>query len=174
MGWLVDAAPVASAVFAATAAGASWLSVRHGQRVWRATIEPDLHLQVMLDIGNNRSNVVVFNAGGGIAKGTAFMLVGGGLRSSGYLLDGFMGPGDKVLVTSQIPATADEDIECLVVYRTLDESSWTVTRQGEKRPLRKGATGPVATGEVVWTTVFPDRPYVVPTAEWTAERLPQS
>lgn len=169
-----EAAAVLSTGLAALAAGASWRSVVLSQRVWRASVEPDLHLQVILDVANNRTTIVVYNAGGGIAKGAAFMLVGGASRSSGYLRDGFVRPGDKLLVTSEVPATADDETECVVLYRTADESSWVVTRRGaEKRRLRKGGKGLVATGEEIWATVYPEKPYPPFNSAYTVELVEQ-
>ena len=170
MSWLTEAAPVASAGFAALAAGASWRSVRVSERSWRASIEPDLHMQVIADEANNRMNVVVYNAGGGLAKGVALMLVGGGSRSVGYLREGLVRPGDELLVRSELPATIGDDLECLLVYRDRGESPWAVTRRGEKHRLRKRRLGKETTLKQIWTTIHPDKPYPpFNSAKWTVE-----
>jgi hypothetical protein len=152
--WIGESAQVASALFTAGAAGAARASVRQGQRIWRASLEPDIHPQVLLNQQTATTDLLVFNAGGGIAKGTAFTLAAAGHRTSGYFGDGFIRPGEKFLVSSAVPH--DEDAECLVMYRSLDESSWAVDRTGPKRRIRQGRTGRPTSGQQLWERFYPD------------------
>jgi hypothetical protein len=173
MGWIADAAPIASTALAAAAAGASWMSVRNGQRMWRAAIEPDLHMQVMINEVNRCVSVSVLNAGGGIAKGAALTLVAGDQCSSGYLRDGFLSPGDRLLISSAVTAKSADEVECLLGYRALDESSWAVTRTGDKRRFRKRPHGlPLTAGEI-WTNIFPNHPRPAVNAGWIVEKVPE-
>lgn len=153
----VAIATALSALFTAGAAGAALLSVRQGQRVWRASIEPDLHLQILKNGNTGTTDLIITNSGGGMAKGTAYMLAAGGMRVHGFLGDGFVAPGDKILVSTSLPSGDPENEgEALAMYRVADESSYAVTHDGRKRRLRRGRTGGSTTGQAVWTQMHPD------------------
>ena len=104
-GWLVDAAPVASAVFAAVAATASFLSVRQARRIWEAERRPQLHAQALtFPPPSQEVALVIHNGGGKLAKGTGFAVVRAKNYSFGYVLDGFMRPGETAYVTTDLSA----------------------------------------------------------------------
>src|SRR4051812_6116474 len=105
--WWSDAAQVTSAVFTASAAGAAWASVLHGQRLWRRSLEPDLHPQVLKNAESGSTDLTVMNVGAGIAKGAAFVLVAGGQKAGSYIGDGFMPSGSKVHVSTRLPMDDD-------------------------------------------------------------------
>lgn len=150
-------AQVGSALFTAIAASAALLTVKQGHRMMRAAVEPDLGIQVLGDVGNKRTHLVIANTGGGTTKGTAYQVVAGGERALGWLGDGFLAPGDKVLVSPELPL--DDDAEAQVVYRTADESSWVVTRDGRKRRFRKGRKGGATPGDHLWKSMHPNVPW---------------
>jgi hypothetical protein len=152
--WLSDAAQVATTIAAALAAGAAWASVRQGQRIWRSGLEPDLHPQILLNQRTGTTDLAILNAGGGVAKGAAFIITADGHRTSGNLLDGFVLPGERIYVATQLPH--GDHSACVVMYRTADESSWAIDRVGPKRRLRRGRIGPGTTAETIWGMFYPD------------------
>ncbi len=157
MSWVAEAAQVTSTAFAAAAAGAAWISVRNGQRMFRATIEPDLHLQILMDETNSQPHLVITNTGGGVAKGAAYTIAVGAHHGTNWLGDGFIAPGDKIVVSPDMPA--DGRGYAVVMYRTADESSWVATADGRRVRLRKGSKGAVATSAAeVWSRAYPDVP----------------
>src|SRR4051794_3582198 len=98
-----DWAQVAGALFTAVAALAALATVRQGHRMMRAAVEPDVHIQVLQNVGDDRTEMVIANTGGGTTKGTAYLMVAGGKRAIGWLGDGFLAPGDKVVVLPELP-----------------------------------------------------------------------
>ena len=153
---LGDIAQVASTMFAAGAAGAAWASVRQGQRVWRASIEPDLHLQILMDMQNDETHIVITNTGGGTAKGSAVTIVAGTKKAAAWVGDGFIAPGDKVLVSVRMPVV--EHAEAVALYRTRDESSWVRAADGRTERLRKGHPGEITNADEGFRRMYPDTP----------------
>lgn len=156
MTWWSDAAGLGSAVFTAGAAGAAWQSVRQGQRLWRSSLEADLVPQVLLNTGTGTTDLAIFNAGGGVARGTVFALASGGMKAVGHIGDGFLRGGQKVYVHAALPQT--EDAECVVMWRNVDESSWAVSRQSPKVRLRRRRKGRVTNISEAWQRFYPDGP----------------
>ena len=156
--------PVAGTGLAALAAGASWASVRQGQRVWRASVQPDLRLILQTRQAENDARLVILNAGGGTATEAIYIIVGKGRRCERYVGDGFIPPGTKVTIKAEIPFVEAEDagLDCLVGYKTLDGSLWYVTRAGKRKRLRRGSRWRPdweMRQEKVWTRAFPRLPY---------------
>jgi hypothetical protein len=157
-----------SAVASAIAAGAAWRSVLQGQRLWRASQDPDLHPQVLLVAAHGTTAMSVMNVGSGIAKGAAFLLVADGKSTAGAIGDGFLPSGAKVMISA--PMAADNNAECIVMYRSSDESAYFTDRAGPRNRLRKGRRslgrrrlwiGPERSAKSVedlWNRAYPGRP----------------
>jgi hypothetical protein len=116
---------------------------------------------------------VIANTGGGTAKQAGYQIVACGRRAAGFIGDGFLASGDKVLV--EIDTSADDNAEALAFYLTADDSSWVVTRDSRRRRLRKGREGGVTTGDEAWVAMHPDVPWQgLPTAgvrvQWIEKR----
>jgi hypothetical protein len=134
-------AQVAGAFFAAVAAGAAWASVRHGQRIWRSSLLPALHVQgVFVSYGfrGERMRYVVQNAGGGLAKGTMFLFVEGDAWVCGALGDGFLQADEKLTVETAMERAKGNDTAIgVVMCRDTDETSWAWDMRGNRRPLQR-------------------------------------
>jgi hypothetical protein len=158
-----DAAQIVAAVFTAGAAGAAWRTVGQGQRLWRHGVEPDLHIQVLLNASTGTADMAIFNIGGGTARGVFFAMAAGGQRTTGVIEDGIMAGGSKYFVHAALPRT--DDAEGIVWWRNIDESSWAIDRVGPKRRLRRAVKSRRARRrakgrsiEEVWRLFFPNRP----------------
>jgi hypothetical protein len=156
VGWVGDTPQVLSTALAAAAAGAAWASVKQGQRAWRASVEPDLHLQVLMDVMNNKTHLVITNVGGGVAKGAAFIVATEDRKAAGWVGDGFIAPGDKVVVSPNMALSTSG--HAMVGYRTGDESSWAVAADGRREQLRKGRKGKPTTSTEAWKRLYPNIP----------------
>ena len=157
-----EATQVIATLLAAVAAGAAWASVRQGQRLWRRGVEPDVQVQVLRNVNTRKTDLSIVNVGGGTARGVAFLLVAGGVRTSGSVDDGFVPPGDHVFVETELPWA--DDSECVVLWRNIDESSWAIDRVGPKERLRRAKSSRRARRRVkgqslddVWARFYPDR-----------------
>ena len=49
------------------------------------------------------TDLSLYNVGAGVAKGVAYMVVAGGRKVSNVVGDGFMRPGEKVWIATQLP-----------------------------------------------------------------------
>jgi hypothetical protein len=154
---------VASTALAAVAALAAWATVRQGQRVWRHSIEPHMSVQVLKSAVTHSTVMMVLNEGGGTARGVAFALVAGGKQVTDFIGDGFVAPGAKVLINTDLPE--DDDAECVVMWRNADESSYALDRVGPARRLRGPTRSSRARRKVkprsiedVWALCYPDHP----------------
>jgi hypothetical protein len=112
MGWVADAAQVGSALFAAVAAGASWATVTHARRTFDAAVLPDLQGEplAMGHVGRQprHAGLVLHNAGAGVAKSAAVLLICGDQYVTGPVAVGLLRPGDAWLIRTAIPATGTQ------------------------------------------------------------------
>ena len=134
MSWIVDSAQVATAAFTAGAALAALKSVKHGQEIWRASRAADLHVQILQNVDTKTTDLSIINVGGGVARGVAFALGSEFQKAWGIIGDGFVAPSQKVLIQAQIPHS--DQTECLVLFRDVDESPWTIGRMVLKKAIR--------------------------------------
>jgi hypothetical protein len=102
-----DWAPAASAGFAFLAATASWASVRLNHRQWRQSRMPNVHAQMWHKQKTNRIELVILNAGPGVARGVGFCVVLGDEYVAGFAgpnMGGFLNPGERVVVETDFTA----------------------------------------------------------------------
>ena len=152
MDWLVDSAQVLTAAFTASAAYAALKSVRQGQEIWRASQQADLHVQVLHNVSSGNTDLALINAGGGVARGVAFIVGSATERAGGTIHDGFIGSSMKTYIRTEVRYL--KPVECVVMFRDVDESAWVIGRVGPKRPL---ATPTVLDAE--WDAAHPDMPW---------------
>jgi hypothetical protein len=151
---------IGGAAFAAVAAGAAWATVWQGQKAWRASIRPDLRLDLQTRQAENDTRLTIFNAGGGTATEAICIIVGNGQRSELRVGDGYIPAGAKVTIQTKIPfVESDGDLDCLVGFKNLDRSLWYATRAGQKRLRRGGRWRGEVSQETVWKHAFPMLPY---------------
>jgi hypothetical protein len=103
---------------------------------WRRSIEPALLVYAYFHPGSRTTDMSIVNEGGGIAQAVQFVLVAGGKRAEGVVDDGVVRPGEEVRVHADL--LWGDDLQCLVTWRTIDESSWAVDQVGPPIRLRKG------------------------------------
>ena len=149
----VDVAQVASAVFTFGAAGAAWKSVAQGQRLWRSSLEANLVPQILLNERTGTTDLVIQNAGGGLAHGVTFVLASGGKVASHRVGDGFMRGTLKALVHTDLPQSIDA--RAMVMWRNVDESSFAVAPGTPRERLRKGRKGPATSDDQAWRRFYP-------------------
>jgi hypothetical protein len=151
---------MAGALFAAVAAGASWVAVRQGQKAWLASVRPDLRLDLQTRQDTNKTSLVIFNAGGGTAAEAICIIVGKDQRSELRVGDGYIPAGTKATIQTEIPFVgSDSKLDCLVGYKTLDRNLWYATRGGQTRMKRRWRGDETVTPETVWKHAFPKLPY---------------
>jgi hypothetical protein len=149
-----DIATVLGALFTALAAGAAWRAVAQTKRITDAAQRADLHPQLLLNRASGTTDLAIYNAGGGIAKGAAFVLVVGGVKGAGFLGDGFIRSGYKVTVHGSFPAS--DDAECIVSWRDADDTGWAVRRDRRKVQIGKGPDWE-ETGAQTWARLYPEQ-----------------
>lgn len=139
---ITDWADLGTAAFTAATAAIALAAIRQGARAWKLSVEPELHVQVVYQPAPSLNRVFIHNAGGGIAKASMIYVVVDGVFSTGTLGDGFVAPGDKIVVTPTpaVPGIRN-NIEVMVFYRTRDESLYSVDRANNVRRLRRGRGG---------------------------------
>jgi hypothetical protein len=108
---LGDYASVASAVFAAIAAGAAWMSARHAGRAIEEAERPQLEAQVLADPETGLLSVAVVNTGRGVARGGIVLLHALGRYVEVPISDGFVSPGEKIYVKTDIGPVPTEDLK---------------------------------------------------------------
>ena len=130
-----DIAQAVGAGMATLAAGASWMSVRQARLALNAGVLPDLHADVLvvgllpgadrIQLEGHTPHVqyTIHNAGGGIAKGAAFLFVHEGQYVAGPVGVGLVRPGETYLVRTSMPASGlQEDGAGIVVCRDARET----------------------------------------------------
>jgi hypothetical protein len=75
---------------AAIAAFASWASVAFGERARRAGLMPELVAQPIQPAGRERLDFLIYNGGGGLARGCSFVFVAGDHYALGRVSGGFL------------------------------------------------------------------------------------
>lgn len=144
-------------VFTAGTVLAAYLAILQGARAWRRSVEPDLHLQVITDPRQNATHLIVVNAGNGVAKGAAVMMLVSDLPTLGWVGDGIICPADKVRVTPALGTTGiDPGAPAMVMYRTVDESLYAVRWDGRKVRFSKGGMKTTTDASTMWAKVIPE------------------
>lgn len=117
---------VASTFFAALAATAAWLSARQGRQSLEAQDRPHLEVQVIAAPPDRMLTLSIINAGRGVARGSSFAVHALGHATDNVIGDGFMPPGQRVQVVTDIgplPTPAGQmradldDLGVMVAYR---------------------------------------------------------
>lgn len=140
---LSEAAQVAAAAFAALAAAASWATVAHARKTWRAGARPHLNGQVVKiadDPVGPTVGLLIHNSGGGLAKGVGFLIVAGDSYVQGYAGTGFLRPGEAADIRTQLPPDAVETGESaigMVACRDVNEDGWIWNMRGDRKASRR-------------------------------------
>ena len=87
-----------------------------------------------------------------MARGVAFIVGSATERAGGTVHDGFIGSSMKTYIRTEVRYL--KPVECVVMFRDVDESAWVIGRVGPKRPL---ATPTVLDAE--WDAARPDMPW---------------
>lgn len=137
---LGDWAAVAGAVFTAAAAGAALLTTRQGRQLIESAERPMLEAQVLADPGTRMLRLAIINTGRGVARGTNFAVHALGHVTDNVVGDGYVGPGERFHVTTDIgplPTPAGQmradlaDLGVLVVYRDAEAFAHYRTHTGK-------------------------------------------
>jgi hypothetical protein len=48
-----------------------------------------------------------------------------------------------------------DESECVVMWRTVDESAWAISRTSDRLRLRRGDKGPVTDIDQLWSRLYP-------------------
>ena len=157
MNWgdvVVGSGTLLLAVFTALTAGLAYKSVGLNERQWRAATEPDVHLQVLANRSSGAIDLAIFNAGG-VSRATLVATKAGQSWCGAYLGDGFLKPGERVRVETQVPINdGGDDARAIVIFRSLDENAY-VTARGEPRKTLGTRRGPHKNLEQAWKAVYP-------------------
>jgi hypothetical protein len=140
-----DWSAAASALFAAGAAGAAFLTARQGREALDAAERPSLDIQVIAEPGTGRLSLSIVNAGRGVARGTTFAIHALGRATDSPAGDGFVQPGEKLLFTTDIgPVPTDQwhgdlpDLATMVGYRDAEGFVHYRTHTGKHVTPRTG------------------------------------
>lgn len=144
-------------VFAAIAAGASWLSVINGQRAAREARRPNLQASAITVPGKRPNDdpmvvVSILNAGLGVAKGVAFVVVGGDEYCSNALGPGFLRYQETARV--ELTMQAHEDTRVLVVCRDLGKRIWAWEGLGNHKTYDGNKLDPVRDFQSLWSEFY--------------------
>jgi hypothetical protein len=150
---VVGAGTLLLAIFTALAAGLAYRSVHLSERQWRAATEPDVHLQVLANRSSGAIDLAIFNAGG-VSRATFFAAKAGQSWCGAFLGDGFLKPGERVSVQTQLPINDEDDARAIVIFRSLDENAY-VTARGEPRRELGARQGPHKNLEETWKVAYP-------------------
>lgn len=124
---LGDLAAAAGALFTAIAAGAALLTARQGREILEAAERPLLEAEVLADADRDRMlRLSIINTGRGVARSSNFFVHALGEATENVIGDGFMQPGERVHVLTNIgPLPTPEgrmrhdvdDLAVLLAYR---------------------------------------------------------
>jgi hypothetical protein len=120
-----DVATVASALFAAIAAGASWATVAQNRKERELAQAPDLSVRLSLTQGTLLLRV--HNVGGGPANGVNYLITHDDNITWDVVANGYLGPGeDTQFFKTSMPASrtlAGNEYVCVVPLGTAAEHS---------------------------------------------------
>jgi hypothetical protein len=108
---------VAGPAIAALAALASWASVWQSRKLARESSAPLLMAQKIVNASDNTIGAVVTNAGGGAARGAGIYISYPPYVVQGALGHGFLYPGEKRQVLTNIPAGDGVETDILLLCR---------------------------------------------------------
>ncbi|HEY3827925.1 MAG TPA: hypothetical protein VGL57_01890 [Solirubrobacteraceae bacterium] len=147
-------------LFAAAAAGTSWLSVTSSQREARERRLPYLQASALPIFGTKpsdpgRVNLVVLNAGAGVANSAAFVLaVGDKEYCSNGLGSGFLSSQGVARVETKM--RPQEKIRALVMCRDVDRRIWVYDLQGNRKSYKGAKLDPARDFQVFWSDFYGD------------------
>jgi hypothetical protein len=154
-----DVAQVASAAFAAVAAGAAWRTVSQARQAAEAGIRPELAVSVERGSGGDL-DVLVWNAGRGIARDVQIALVAEGLcvvdRTRAVLESG---GGFRIQTSIALPGAlhatpaAASDRKLVVSCREIRQRTWAWDPDGNCKELpraKQGQESPKAAFALFW------------------------
>jgi hypothetical protein len=146
---------VGSTVAAAAAAGASWFAVVQARRAAQDTrlAEAETWLPLVLvslnfnlpGAGQPTMGIELYNAGGGVAKNVAVLLVSEDAYARQVI--GFLRPGESVTFGSELPAT--DQARAVVYARSQDGRELVWDHEGQRRELEA-----LPSGMPSWETSF--------------------
>jgi hypothetical protein len=163
MSWWKDAVTVVSPALAAAAAGASWVSVVQSRRALNQTVRPNLQIQplamgrVGMPPDEPRQVMYVIRNVGGMAKGTACVLVCGEEYVADFIGFGFIGPQDAyTLRTAMTTTDLQPPTMGVVVCHDMNDHSyvWDV-RGGTPQRLKLDPSKPPSLTEM-FHRLYPD------------------
>lgn len=108
---------LASAVFAALAASASWASVRFNRRQWLASQQPFLVLQLSVEPSGGL-RLVILNAGNSAARGVRFCVAARKQFAAGYAggeFGGYLAPGQRARIKLELSGKDGDKIRGVAV-----------------------------------------------------------
>jgi hypothetical protein len=128
---------------AAIAALASWASVALGARARRASLMPELVAQPIQPEGRERTDFLIHNGGGGLARGCGFVFVVGNDYAMGHVSGGFLRPGERAYVATLIPpGPPGGRADGAVICRDWRGNSWVWNlRDDPRKKLRSRRAG---------------------------------
>jgi hypothetical protein len=138
-------AATAGALFAAIAAGAAWRSARQGRQALEAAERPLVEVQVLAEPGTRMLLLAIINTGRGVARGVNFAVHALGHVTDNVIGDGYMQPGERVHVVTDIgplPTPAGQmradlaDLGVMLAYRDGQGFVHYRTHTGEHRTPR--------------------------------------
>jgi hypothetical protein len=135
---------VVSASLAAIAAGASWMSALQARKAVKFSIAPELTVQGGWQPGPGHKEYAVYtihNAGGGTAKGVAFVFVGQDAYTVGIVGTGIMRSDESVIIRTDHQAREDRKILGIVTCRDVSERAVVWDGRGRRKHLRDRRQG---------------------------------
>jgi hypothetical protein len=164
---IIDGATVATAFFAACAAGISLWAVLQNRAFIQHQARPELHGQTLVpkrsivhEAHQNYLALVIHNAGGGMAKQAAYVLASGNQFATQFLGTGFLRPGETAHIETQLLALTSSwgDALGVLICRDLEERTWVWNLAGERRELKRKKGRPFYTAADAWAEFYPQMP----------------
>ena len=155
-----DVGQVAGAAFTAIAAGAAWWTVRQAAKAADLASQPDLALE-LLPGPDRRLDVLVHNAGGGIARRVRVVLAAFGQAVEAETR-AVVRPGEffRVATTITIPPDVDADalgdqVALVVACRDMRRRQWAWNADGDRELLEVTSSAPTVRGNAMLTRFAP-------------------
>jgi hypothetical protein len=134
--WAADSAQVASAVFTAGAAYAAWAAVKQTREAAREANEPDLTMQVLVNADTGMVEVLVINAGGGLAKGCLMVMTTPSHKLNTYLDNGLLRPDEQFHIYTTIPDPGQRETKVAIMAHSPRDNGWAWNHLGARRAIK--------------------------------------
>jgi hypothetical protein len=100
--------------------------------------------------------MAIYNAGGGLAKGTGFVLAVGDRYTLDFVGDGFLKAGHSVQIHTEMPPAPDEEMRAVVFCHDLEGRSYVWNRKGQHKRVRRTRRRPWHDGRDIWAKHYAD------------------